>query len=192
MSDYEKDGRICLTMVHFPAKDTIDRILDQIIRPLRDIDPKQYYYEAGSLHMTINNVRVIASPENFSSLDIEKLKTLRFSHSAFSFRLQGILLSPGSVSIKGYPDQATSDFIIDLRNELNRIGVPDDKKYVEQDIAIANISICRFYSPPSEKFIKAVHEISDIDLGTIPIKEFNLVSCNGVCKHKKILHTFRL
>src|SRR3990170_196015 len=66
IEDYDNDTRICLTSVHLPSQILITKINETIIRPLKEVEPKYYYYFNDSLHMTIKNIRVINDPPHFN------------------------------------------------------------------------------------------------------------------------------
>lgn len=61
VSDYTDDERICLTAIAFVGNELAHK-LEPFIAKLRAISPQHHYYNPDALHLTIQNVRVIASP----------------------------------------------------------------------------------------------------------------------------------
>jgi hypothetical protein len=182
--DFEQDPRICLTMLYFLPRSLQERIKEEIIEPLRKEDPDQYYYSVGQMHATIQNVRVVADPPNFTEKDVESLNRLApyFSeHEKLSFDVEGLWKLPTSIGIRCYPNLDTQQFILNLRKRLSEIGLSDDKKYFNSDTVIGNITICRFYKPPSAEFFHTFEKLRKKAFGRIDIDKVSLVSCNVVC-----------
>jgi len=188
VEDFASDNRLCLTLVHFPAKSITSQIM-RIITRLKKADPRQYYYDETSLHATINNIRVISNPAKYSISDIEKVSKLKLKPKLF-FDINGLLLmkKPGSILLKLYPDEQTNDFILKLRLQLAEIGVLDDKIYADTNTIISNITFCRFTTEPNNKFYKIL-EKADIK-GKIEVKKISLISCNAVCQNRTIHKEF--
>ncbi|PIN87184.1 hypothetical protein COV19_00845 [Candidatus Woesearchaeota archaeon CG10_big_fil_rev_8_21_14_0_10_44_13] len=197
VDDFEDDSRICLTMVYFLPDRLKEKINQEIINPLKKADPSQYYYLLDSFHVTINNVKVIADPPNFTASDITTLKSLSEyikGKEMPSFEFSGLLKTIAGVSVKGYPDIKTQDFILGLRERLSEIGVGDDKRYILPDVVIGNITLCRFYNTPNKEFLKAFEKIKSIGLDKVRVDKISLISTNAACSNKKtkILAEFRL
>lgn len=70
---------------------------------------------------------------------------------------------------------------------LNKIGIPDDKKYISSSIFWGNISLCRFTHEPNKTFVAAVKKMRNIKIGVMNVKNINLITCNAVC-HPKTQH----
>jgi hypothetical protein len=182
--DFEEDTRTCLTIIHFPPKRVTESVTKEIIEPLRKADPRHYFYPEESLHVTINNVREIAEPPTFTEEDIDKVKGLQLK-GRLKFNFDGLFRMSTGIGIKGYPDSATVNFILELRQRLSDIGVHDDKTYVDPEVIIGNISVCRFYGKPNKRFLSVYSQIETIQLGTVNADLISLVRTNGVCHPKK-------
>ena len=185
--NFEKDARICLAMVYFLPDELKRKITNLFTDPLQKIDSPQYYYIKESLHITIQNIRVIANPPNFSQQDIEAINSLSHyinSHKGLGFELDGLFKMPGSFGIKCYPNQKTQEFVLDLREKLAEIRVPDDKKYIN-NIVIGNITLSRFYRQPNARFMQFVEENKSINLGSVKVDKISLISTNSVCRKEK-------
>lgn len=191
VGDFEKDSRMSLTMVYFLPEELKEKIQKNILEPLKRTDPFQYYYPLDALHITIQNVRVVADPPNFTEQDIDSLKKLASymeieEQGKLAIQLDGLFKMPTGISIKGYPNIHTQEFILKLRRKLLEIGVADDKKYLSPSIVINNTTLCRFYKPPNKEFLKTFEKIKNINLGNIYVDRISLVSTNAVCHKNKI------
>lgn len=189
LSNYADDNQVCLTTVAFIPKHLGEKIKDKIIKPLKKADPTQYFYPRQSLHITIQNIRTIHRSPLFTKNDIEKVKKA-FSkifpkHKSINFEIKGVLELPTSLSLKVFSDEKFHDLVMDLRKTLDRIGVPDNKKYFSENIVIGNITICRYIKKPNKLFQKKVEELKDIDIGQFTANKIYLITTNTVCHPNK-------
>jgi len=193
--DYADDNRICLTLVYFLPEELRDIITKKIIQLLKETDKEQYYYLPESLHITINNVKIISNPPYFNSEEILRLKSLNdyFNNVNLEFKLQGLFMMSNGIAIKAFPNLTTNNFILDLRDKLEEIGVPDNKSYFNKDVIIGNITLCRFHSEPNEEIKQLIKGMKNFNLGNLRIKNVSLISTNLVCHpdKTKIYHNFK-
>src|SRR3989338_1796123 len=164
VTDFENDPRICLTSVHFPSNDLKSYILESIINPLKEIAPEHHYYSDSSLHMTIKNIRVINNPPHFTHENKEVAREV-FSkviprHKKFSVYFYRLLLFPNNLALMGTTEPELDNIILDLDKRLNENGFPDDKQYVNSRYFFCNMTLVRFNSDVSQKFMKTVQELS--------------------------------
>ena len=194
--DYQTDSRMCLTFIYFPSEEIKERIQKEIIEQLKQADPSQHYLHKDALHITIQTIRDIADPQTFTEEDIEKAKGLSdfFQKQKLSFDFNGLLKMPSSVFVKGFPDDKTQEFILELRKKLIEIGTPDDRRYIDPDTVIGNMTLCRFYKQPNQEFLKTFERIKDIELGRVNINKISLVKMNAVCARDsmEVLKEFNL
>jgi len=195
IQDYVNDDRICLTLIYFLPEGLRKEIYERIIIPLQKADKNQYYYPPESLHITINNIKIISNPPNFKSDDITKLKYLEsyFKGIKLEFLLNGLFIMSNGIAIKAYPNFTTNDFVLNLRDKLKEINVPDDKSYFSDEVIIGNVTICRFYSQPNDELKQLVTKMKKINLGQLKIQKISLISANLVCHpdKTKIFHQFK-
>ncbi|MBU0670922.1 hypothetical protein KKF29_02065 [Patescibacteria group bacterium] len=196
--DYKNDDQICLTSLSFVEKKTADKITEKIIKPLEKSGPDHFYFPADSMHITIKNIRTIHKPPLFTPEDIIKadklFKSIIPKFPSFSFNFKGLAKFPTSISLIGYCDETLRKLVQALDRGLNEISLPDNKKYISDEIFFGNISICRFTHEPSDKFIDKFTELKKINIGTVLIKKINLITCNAVCnpKTRNIINTYEL
>ena len=189
VSDYVNDDRICLTSVVFLPGDIENEIIRKIINPLREADASQYYYGPGSMHVTINNVRVINNPPHFSDQDIEKAKLVFrktiSKYRRFEVSLKRLFELPTSLAISAFTSNLYQGLVLDLRSSLSAEGIKDDKKYALEDVIIANSTISRFTNIPNREFYDKVKTLKEIEIGSFEVKKICLITTNAVCHPSK-------
>jgi len=197
VDDFAADSRLCLTGIHLPEKPLIDKIFELFIDPLRTIYPDAYYYSRESLHMTVKNIKVIAHPPSFTRQDIEKAKSV-FSrvipkHKRFKVYFYRLLLFPGNISLIGTTDPELDRIHLDLDRQLEKSGVPDDKKYTNRKYFFSNMTLARFKNPLTPQFLEAVEHMSSmVDLSPYLVDSVTLVVSNAVLLKKEIVGTWFL
>lgn len=198
VKDYVNDALICLTGVVFLPEKIKRSISKKIIEPLRKEDNNQYYYLPESLHLTLQNVRIISNPPFFTKKDIVKVKKVfeevipKFR--SFSFELRNLFELPTSLSICGFCDEVLKYLVLELREKLQKAGVPDNKKYASDEVFFGNITICRYTKKPTKDFLAKIKELKNIEIGRFVIKEVSLITTNKVCHPSKtqIIEIYKL
>jgi 2'-5' RNA ligase len=192
IGDFQNDPRICLTSVHFPNKSLIKKITETILNPLRKIQPEHFYYPDNLIHITIKNVRVINNPPHFSPTDIEKVKKVFDEiipkHKQFKIYYYRLLLFPANLTLIGTTDPELDNIILKLDSELLKVGVPDDKKYVNDKYFFSNVTLARFLKPVSDEFRRKVEDLSSRILFDPYITDsVSLVTANAVMQKRNVL-----
>lgn len=188
-TDYAADPQLCLSANSFLPHDKAQKIYEQIIKPLQNIDPNQYYYLPESLHITLHSIRIIHDPPSYTKKDIKTsqliLTKLVPSQSAFPVVLQGVLSLPTSVAVIVLVTPEYDHFTRNLRKEFINAGIPDDKKYFTDEIVFANTTICRYTQKPSQKLLQYIEQIKDTVFYSFPINNVSLLETNAVCHPSK-------
>lgn len=197
-ADYTDDKRICLTSVVFIPKNLQKVILEKIIKPLKNADPNQYYYLPQSLHLTIQNIRTVNLPLLFTDGDIEKVKTVFAKtipkYQPFEFDLEGLFELPTGISIRGFTSEVLGNLVMELRENLKKVGVADNKTYSSETV-FGNISVCRYYlKQPNASFFRKVKQLKNTKVGKLKVKTISLITTNCVChpNFTKIIKTYNL
>ena len=175
----------CLTSVVFVPSVAARNIHRNVIGRLRKSQPTHCYYPPDSMHITIKNVRTVATPPLFTETDIEKCRRV-FSkvaarHSPFSFELSQVVTFAASVVVVGFCDERLKDLVLDLDRELQIAGVPDNKRYISNSVFFGNVTVCRFTAPPSAGLLQAIREMRDAVKFIVPVTAINLITCDAVC-----------
>lgn len=197
VTDFERDTRICLTSAHFPSHELMTYIIESIIKPLKEISPEHFYYSNTSLHMTIKNVRVIHDPPNFTP---ENVKTVReiFSktiphHKKFKVCFYRLLLFPNNLALMGTTEPELDNIVLDLDKCLTENRFPDDKKYINSRYFFSNMTLARFNSDVSQKFMKTVQELSkNITIDPYVVDSVSLITANAVLSKLQIIEAWKL
>ncbi len=197
VNDYDNDPRLCLTAIHLPNHNLLEKIQQSLINPLKRVAPGHYYYDPSSLHITIKSVRIINDPPHFTPADIEKAKQVFAKiipgHHQYKIRFYRLLLLPSNLSLVGITDPELDSIHLDLDQELNKAGIPDDKKYVSPRYFFGNITLVRFLSPLTEEYKQTVNELSrGINFKPYTVDSVTLLTCNAALKKKTIIGTWPL
>lgn len=116
VNDFDPDPRICLTSIHFPHQDLINKIHTNLIKPLKREFPEHYYYLFSSLHMTIKNIRVINDPPHFTAEDVAKVRQTYAKvipeHHSFNVYFYRLFFFPRNVALMGTTDPKLDEIIL--------------------------------------------------------------------------------
>lgn len=192
VDDYDKDPRMCMTSVHFPKSTLIGRIENDIVAPLKAVNPGHYYYKRKSLHMTIKNVRVIHDPPSFDDKDVrvakqvfEKVVPKYKKFQVFFYRL---LLLPDNLSLVGTTEPELDNIHLGLDRVLKRADLVDDKKYTNSRFFFCNMTLVRFTQPLTRAYKQMVEIISkSLEFEPYAVDSVSLIVTNAsLAKCKKI------
>lgn len=197
-ADYRHDPAQALTAVVFvPAK--IGReIRRAIIEPLQAIEPEHYYYPLESLHLTVKNIRTIHCPPRFTAADAKRVAELFGRlippHCSFSVSLEELAPLTTSLALIGYADEQLKKLVHVLDTGLNEIGLPDDKRYLSDQVFFGNVTVCRYVRRPSPKFLQAVEAMAHVYQRELRIEAVHLITCNAVCapETRRIIAVYNL
>ena len=183
--DYNDTKEICLTSVVFPPKTITKKITEKIIKPLRDIEGDHFYYPEDFVHITIKNIRTIHNPPLFTEEDAKKVNEL-FNKlipqlPSFTFEFKELVLFPTGVALIGYSNSNLKKLVQALGDGLNKIAVPDNKKYFSDSVFFGNINVCRLAKPPGPDFKNKVKELEGTYIGEVLASQVHLLACNAFC-----------
>lgn len=198
VADYVLDDRICLTSIVFLPTDIEKEIIEKVIAPLKNADPSQYFYIPGSFHVTINNIRTIENPPLFDEKDIEKarevVEAVVSKFNSFSFEIGRLFELPTSLAVCAFTDSILGNIALELRSELKKNGIADNKNYASQDVVIGSSTIARYTNTPNQKFLEKLKELREIIIGSFKAEKVSLITTNAVChpSKTKIIDEFEL
>lgn len=197
VNDFANDTRICLTSVHLPHQELINKIQNELIQPLQKIEPSFFFYPPDSIHTTIKNIRVINDPPHFDKKVIEKAAQVFEStvsdHKKFKKYFYRLLLFPNNLALVGTTDTEFDDLVLDLDKKLKENNIPDDKIYANPNYFFSNITLARFNKSPSNDFIDKVKELSEsIKFEPYLVDSVTLITCTAIFAKKNIIDTWYL
>jgi 2'-5' RNA ligase len=187
---------LCLSSLFYLPKEMTDSLEQNLIEPIRNADPNHYYFQPESLHVTIQNVRTVAMPANFSEATIETARAVFGrvvpKHNVFDLTLKRIFEPPTSLSISALSDEKYGELVKELRAELEKAGIPDNKRYGSGEIVFGNVTFCRFKSAPNGQLKALVKSLKNNQFGKFVVDRVHLVVTDAVCspKNTTITDTF--
>lgn len=187
-TNYLDDSR-CLTIVAVPSNSLRESIVRDIIEPLKAIEPDHYFFPPESIHTTVKSIRTSQNPPQFTEEDIHKVADMLTAVvptlPQFTIQLEQLVRFPTSVAIFGTTHENQRTVIQTLDQELNRIGVPDNKTYGSDTVFFANVTVCRFTHQPSAKFLQAISSLQ-ISLESWTVNEITLNTNDAVMSPKSV------
>lgn len=189
VDDFVADNRIALTAITYLPYELGKQIVEKVIDPLKKTDDRQYFYTQETLHITINNVRIVNDPPHFNEEDIVKanqvFRNVLSKYKPFEFRLKRIMELKTSLAIGAFSEEIFGNMALEIRRELAKAGVTDDKRYVTSNIVPANCTITRFTTSPNSKFYDKVKELKEVEIGSFTVEKIFLITCNAACHPSK-------
>lgn len=183
VDDYEKDDRICLTSLFYLPVIFQKKIHDLLIKPLQEIDGRQYFFETEALHITVQNIKVVADPPTFTPEDVNKTKQVFADvtrrHHPIEVAVERIFQLPTSVALSVFTPHEWEELVMELREGLEKAGVGDDKSYAKGPV-LANVTVCRYTTPPNDEFYSKLEALKEFELGSFTVDTIMLVTTNSV------------
>lgn len=93
-----------------------------------------------------------------------------------------------------FSEEIFANLVLELRSELIKHNVPDNKTYASNKIMFGNITLSRYTSPPNKAFFDIVKELKNIEIGKFEVKTISLITTNSVCHptKTKIISKYKL
>ncbi|MBB1080152.1 hypothetical protein H5S09_01675 [Limosilactobacillus sp. STM2_1] len=194
LTEKKTDQRLGLTLLtSLPAH--ICRNIDICLQAFKRLEPKQYYYSAAQMHITI--IDIIAANSKFCLSPLEKKKYMEILTQIISevgtihWKLQGLIVSPDAILAKGY----YSDNLVKLRNlirhEVPLSGLPFQERYPTNS---GHVTVARFISPIQHphQFLSLQENVNNIDLGSFSTPIIDLVVHDWYNYHPQLLSTIAI
>lgn len=105
------------------------------------------------------------------------LKSVVHEHEPLTLRLADLLCTPTSLGLAAYSDDRFGALVKAIDVGLNRVGVPDNKRYASQDVFFTNLTLLRFKEAQAASLWPALLAVQWGEL-TIPLTSVALVSSN--------------
>ena len=131
----EQDQRLGLSLIIRPSA-TVTRRIGCFIRQLQEIEPAQYYYQPGELHVTV--LSLFTATEDYARhlenipVYADVLQSVLPGTRRFRLGFRGVTASSGAILIQGFPEHdALTRLRGRLRDALRSAGLGDclDMRY---------------------------------------------------------------
>jgi len=197
VDDFFNDPRMALTAVHFPKISFLKKIREEVLEPLKNISPEHFYYPDEFIHMTVKNIKTISDPPEFSDQDIEKVEQafeqVIPKYKPFKAYYYRLFLFKHNLALMGTTDPDLDNIILELDKSLNKVGVPDNKVYLNNKYFFSNVTLIRFNKPITAEFKEKVAELSKkLKPFSYKIDSVTLLTCNAVMNKRTNIKTWEL
>lgn len=195
----DHDDRFGLSLVIRPSE-AVKKNIEEFLRELSQIEPRQYSYPNSDIHITIISVISCYSGLQKSSIKTSEYvqiidKYLPNLHNV-AIRCEGVTASPSCIMIQGFPiNKSINAFRDELRKSFvnSELEQSMDERYL---IQTAHATVFRFVKPlqQKEKFLEIVEKYKDHDFGTFEVDSVELVYNDWYHRKasRKTLHKFEL
>ncbi len=174
------DHRLGLSVIARPSRQLIDQIA-ALIGELAQIEPDQYYYDPGELHITV--LSLFTATEDFQPyfdkipIYLAALAPVLSTTQRFTIYFRGISATKNTVMVQGFPQDETLERLRDgIRDALrsNGLGEGLDQRY---RIVTAHTSILRFRTAPRdpEQLVSVLERYREYDFGELPVESLQFV-----------------
>lgn len=178
----DQDNRRGLTLLTRPPASVL-AMIDHLAADLRRLEPDQYVYPAGDIHVTI--LSIISCYEGFT-LDLIDATAYTDAVNAvlrstgtgpFGLHFSGVGASPGSVVVQGFPlDDGLEALRRATRSHFQHSGLPQsiDLRYRLQT---AHSTVMRFATRPANpnRLLEYLKEHRDDFIGAFEVNTVELV-----------------
>lgn len=173
----ECDGRLGLSLILRPDPVLASRYAE-IVSRFRSIDPDQYYYPFGDLHITVFDLTVAHEGFDRRMIDIEEY--LALSREAVNGRLpfdidfKELIFGEAAGMLAGFDRGELVTIRDTIRKTLPLRGLPSMERYAS---VTAHMTFCRFVRPLCEfaDFTKLAHVLARRPLGNMRVVTADLV-----------------
>jgi 2'-5' RNA ligase len=197
--DDPADSRRGITLIARPPG-AVKAAIQDLLEPLRNLEPDQYYYPAPDLHLTILSLISChpgftlnqVAPQAYIQVVREALQDV----AAFEIEFKGVTASPSCVMVQGFvADTELSKVRQNLRSAFQDGGLfhTIDSRYPLQT---AHSTVVRYRKPlrQPQSFLEKLQTLRTKDLGTWRVQELELVFNDWYQRQAltQTLATFRL
>ena len=184
VKDYVSDPRRSLTTAFFIPPNLNQAIQKQFVKPLRAIDPYQYYLLPESLHINLLILAYNTSPPSFSEDDAQIFKKVLAeilpTCPPITYELRGILIGKNSLAVRCYSGPELGQTVKDLQAKLLSLGYDTSIGQASKEIFFGNVTFCRYTHEPTPDFTAKVAELKNEKIGKLETTEGYLISSSVV------------
>jgi len=180
--DSPLDTRRGITLLARPPA-AVTAAIEALLVDFRRLEPAQYYYPAGDMHLTI--LAIISCYAGFTLAGIspaayrEAVQRILLGCRPFRLTFAGLTASPSGIMVQGFPhDDGLTKLRNAAREHFQSSGLPQsiDQRY---SLQTAHSTIIRFRQPLAnpERLLAALAKHAQHFIGTFEVDTIELV-CN--------------
>lgn len=172
-----RKGITLLARINAPVNSAICEFLHE----MRAIEPQQYYYPSGDLHVTVMSVLSCIKGYQLSVLDkpkyVDLIDSIVKNFPCFGVEFNGITLADSGVLLRGFVNNHSLEKLRDtLRIDIKNGDVPQsmDKRYT---LMTAHSTVMRFKEPlnASSRFAEFLQDNRQRYFGQLRVEQLELV-----------------
>lgn len=159
----------------------VNREISRFSNAASSLEPDQYYYPPGDLHLTI--LSIITCVEGFHLSGIESQEyadIIRDCCSQFcplKIEFRGLTASASCIMVQGFPDDGRLNNLRETLRErfsMSSLRHSIDSRY---RIKTAHSTVIRFHKPIGDatSFVKLLEKYRDYDFGVLEVSQLELV-----------------
>ncbi len=194
-----EDNRRGIALIIRPDEKT-KKSIRAFLNELKKVEPNQYYYPAGDLHITILSIICCYDGFDLGKINLEKyvgiIEDAVKNFSPFDVSFKGITASPSCIMLQGFPDWEMINCLREsIRSSFQNSGLETsiDKRYV---IKTMHSTVMRFSETITRKneFLKILKSYREFEFGKFSVREIEFIYNDWYVRDKntKVLHSFLL
>lgn len=188
------DERRGLTLlIHLPAH--LSRNINFSLQNFKLLDPKNYYYPAADMHITVMDLLGARSDIDWSTVPIKDycavIQDLAGQTAPFDWRLAGLIASPGAIMVKGTYSTNLATFRQELRKRLAAADLPLAERY---PTISGHVTVARFAHPLKQRMqlLHLLKQDAQLPFGEFQVHQLDLVIHDWYNHHSKLIDSFQL
>ena len=188
LGQLKNDHRRSLTLIAtVPAH--VSRNIKVCLQGMEDSVPELYYYPSTAFHLTIMDLYRGQPLDRLLNDYASQLKPLVNRFLPIQWRMQGLIVSPGAVLVKGYYSPSLEQLRSQIRQQIPLANLPLMERY--QTVS-GHMTIARFPTEVQHRasLLRYVEQNSSLQFGTFAVNHLDLVIHDWYHRRVQSLATF--
>ncbi len=173
LGQLKNDHRRSLTLLAtVPAH--VSRNIKMCLQGMKASVPELYYYPSTALHLTIMDMYRGRPSDQLLDAYVSQMQPLVDRFLPIQWRMQGLIVSPGAVLVKGYYSLSLGNLRNQLRQQIPLANLPLMERY--QTVS-GHMTIARFPTEVQHRasLLKYAEQNSSLQFGTFEVDQVDLV-----------------
>ena len=188
LGQLKNDHRRSLTLLAtVPAH--VSRNIKMCLQGMKASVPELYYYPSTAFHLTIMDLYRGQPLDRLLNDYASQLKPLVNRFLPIQWRMQGLIVSPGAVLVKGYYSPSLEQLRSQIRQQIPLANLPLMERY--QTVS-GHMTIARFPTEVQHRasLLRYVEQNSSLQFGTFAVNHLDLVIHDWYHRRVQSLATF--